>query len=384
MRAREFIIENYSSKQVLKYIKAVHPRGEFTIDHVVKNYPEWELDNIEISKIKLPDEEGNEVSPYNQIYDIDYDHVSRITINDIKNKPVVLDANGWIIDGAHRVTAARELGLKSLPAYVPVIDPDEETYDQFMARQSSNLNENNNVVDEINKFLNDLTPSDVGVEEFDGYRVHFEGFTDDCKTSSDYQTNPEAVYRDVFDDFVRREGGLKPVKSDMIGDEENPILYSIFKTQLNELKIDNRDGLGAVPYNQEVGYMGLKVAMEPSMFLRLALPLNSHSPEEMKTINYIQQNIDEPGVGAPFLNIEIPEAWESGNFKAPARVVGHDGRHRMYAIMNHQGDEPVEVHMFPRYLRRRNLTDEIIEQLRNGMVGQQGNYIRGPIFGEAK
>jgi hypothetical protein len=153
---------------------------------------------------------------------------------------------------------------------------------------------------------------------------------------------------------------------------------------ISELRVDNRDGLGAVPYNQEVGYMGLKVAMAPDMFLRLALPLNSHSPEEMKTINYIQQNIDDPGVGAPFLNIEIPEAWESGDFKTPARVVGHDGRHRMYAIMNHQGDKPVEVHIFPRYLRRRNLSDEIIEQLRNGMVGQQGNYIRGPIFGEAK
>lgn len=138
MRFQEFIIENYSSQQVLKYIKTVHPRGEFTIDHVVKNYPEWELDNIEISKINLPDQEGNEVSPYNQIYDIDYDHVSRITINDIKNKPVVLDANGWIIDGAHRVTAAQKLGLKSIPAYVPVIDPDQETYDQFMARQAIN------------------------------------------------------------------------------------------------------------------------------------------------------------------------------------------------------------------------------------------------------
>jgi hypothetical protein len=289
MRASEFVVENYSSTQVLKYIKAVHPRGEFTIDHVVKNYPEWELDQVPLSQIHLPSQEGNEVSPYNQIYDIDYDYVKRIGLNDIKNKPVVLDANGWIIDGVHRVTAAELQGVKTIPAWVPVIDPDHETYDQFMARN-----------------------------------------------------------------------------------------------KLNELKIDNARGLGQVPLNQNIDYQGLQVAMRPSMFLRLALPLDSHDPNEMKTINYIQQHIDEPGIGAPFLNIEIPEAWESGKFDTPARVVGHDGRHRMYAVLNHQGDEPVEVHMFPRYLRRRHLTDEIIEHLRNGIVGQQGNYVRGPIFGEAK
>jgi glutathionylspermidine synthase len=153
---------------------------------------------------------------------------------------------------------------------------------------------------------------------------------------------------------------------------------------LNELKINNATGLGQVPLNQNVDYQGLQVAMRPSMFLRLALPLNSSDPDEMKTINYIQQHIDEPGIGAPFLNIEIPESWESGEFKELAKVVGHDGRHRMYAVLNHQGDEPVEVHMFPRYLRRRHLTDEIIEHLRNGIVSQQGNYVRGPIFGGAK
>lgn len=153
---------------------------------------------------------------------------------------------------------------------------------------------------------------------------------------------------------------------------------------LNELKVNNREGLGAVPYNQEVGYMGLKVAMRPSMFLKLALPLNSHDPEEMKTINYIQQHIDEPGVGAPFMNIEIPEDWENNDFKRPTRVVGHDGRHRMYAILNHQGDDPVEVHLFPRYMRRRDITDEMIKQLQQGVVSQTGKYVAGPIFGEAQ
>ena len=153
---------------------------------------------------------------------------------------------------------------------------------------------------------------------------------------------------------------------------------------LNELKINNATGIGQVPLNQEVDYHGLQVAMRPSTFLRLALPLDVNKPDELKTIGHLQKHLDEPGIGAPFLNIVVPEAWESGDFKEPAKVAGHDGRHRMYAIMNEQGDEPVEVHLFPRYLRRRHITDEIIEHLRNRIVGQQGDYVRGPIFGEAK
>jgi hypothetical protein len=39
-----------------------------------------------------------------------------------------------------------------------------------------------------------------------------------------------------------------------------------------EYKINNRSGIGSVPYNQEVDYFGLRVAMRPSTFLKLALP----------------------------------------------------------------------------------------------------------------
>jgi hypothetical protein len=69
----------------------------------------------------------------------------------------------------------------------------------------------------------------VGIEEFPGYRVHYEGFTDDCKSSADYQQDPDAVYQQVYNDFIQREGGKQPIESNMVGDEEYPILYSIFR-----------------------------------------------------------------------------------------------------------------------------------------------------------
>jgi len=154
---------------------------------------------------------------------------------------------------------------------------------------------------------------------------------------------------------------------------------------VTELKIDNKDGLGAVPNNQSIDYFGLAVDMKPSTFLKLALPLNTASPDEEKTINYIQQNLDTQGIGAPFLEVNIPQEWEAGDFKKPAAIVGHDGRHRMYAVMRDQGDDPVEVHMFPRGgMRRRDITPEMIDQLRQGIITQRKGYMSGPLFGEAR
>jgi pyrimidine deaminase RibD-like protein len=91
--------------------------------------------------------------------------------------------------------------------------------------------EGQSVKQEIEEFLDSLTPDDVGVEEFPGYRVHFEGFTDDCKSSGDYRRNPDAVYQQVYQDFVDREHGRTPIESNMVGDEEYPILYSIFRVK---------------------------------------------------------------------------------------------------------------------------------------------------------
>jgi len=56
---------------------------------------------------------------YRRIIDLDWDHISHITRKDIKNKPVVADDQGWVLDGNHRVTAARAAGIKRIPALVP-------------------------------------------------------------------------------------------------------------------------------------------------------------------------------------------------------------------------------------------------------------------------
>jgi hypothetical protein len=148
---------------------------------------------------------------------------------------------------------------------------------------------------------------------------------------------------------------------------------------LDEVAIDNREGWGSVPHNQDVDYFGLRVLMRPSTFLKLALPLEGEPPSK----DAIEQHIRAGGaIGAPFLDIKIPVEWEDGEYEqASARVVGHEGRNRMMAVMEVEGDEPVEVHLFPRGgMRRRDITDEMIRLMNGGLQRQGGGYLSGPLF----
>jgi hypothetical protein len=173
--------------------------------------------------------------------------------------------------------------------------------------------------------------------------------------------------------------GLKTHDLDEPGEED------LDEQIVNELKINNATGVGAVPYNREIDYHGLRVTMRPSMFLRLALPLDQNDPEERKAIEYCKSQLDDQGIGAPFLTITMPEAWESDDFSLEAKVRDHDGRHRCYAILDKEGDEPIEVHLLMSGgMRRRHISDSMIKNLRNGILNQQGQYVSGPIFDTAQ
>jgi len=150
---------------------------------------------------------------------------------------------------------------------------------------------------------------------------------------------------------------------------------------IREYKINNQSGIGSVPKNQEIDYFGLRVAMRPSTFLKLALPM-PNTAQDQEAIEYVKQHKDSDGIGAPFLEIDIPEGWESGDLSKPARIVGHDGRHRMAAIMQSEGDDPIEVHLFPLGLRRRHFdaNPDWAQELNRVIVGQRGNTVPGPIF----
>ena len=156
-------------------------------------------------------------------------------------------------------------------------------------------------------------------------------------------------------------------------------------TELEEYKLDNERGLGSTPNNSNVDYMGFRTMMKPSMFLKLAKPL----PDGHRSSGYpelVQKIKSGEGIGSPFLSIEIPDGWEDepADFKRPTKVTGHEGRHRMNAILELEGDVPVEVHLWGRFtsseLRRRYITDEMFDELEKGLISETGQYITNPFI----
>ena len=248
MRAREFIFESTniaSAEQVWDYVDTIHPidqQGGGFLKSLIMKYPQYELRRIPLSDIHIPDQEYDDEEqedehndPYNRAMFVDPEHAGEYSQHYVDRNPIVIDAEGHILDGAHRAWAAAELLNKSdIMAWVP----------------AKKLTESQSVKQEIKDFIDSLTPADVGVEEFSGYRVHFEGFTDDCKLSSDYQRNPNKVYQQVYQDFVQREGGKKPAKSGMTGDEEYPILYSVFRVPQSKT-VDTAERAYSIAYRKK-------------------------------------------------------------------------------------------------------------------------------------
>ena len=160
---------------------------------------------------------------------------------------------------------------------------------------------------------------------------------------------------------------------------------------LDEYKLDNERGLGSTPNNSNVDYMGFRTMMKPSVFLKLAKPGPNYfkKPWYFKTVRYqelVQKIKSGEGIGSPFLSIEIPDGWEEepADFSRPTVVTGHEGRHRMHAIRELEGDVPVEVHLWGRFegseLRRKYMTDEMFDELEKGLISETGQYIVNPFL----
>jgi len=156
-----------------------------------------------------------------------------------------------------------------------------------------------------------------------------------------------------------------------------PIKYVDLSEPLDEATIDNREGWGAVPYNQDVDYFGLRVKMTPNTFLKLAAPLDDEPSEKIH--NHIQKG---GAIGAPHLYITIPEDWDNKDFSMPAHVAQHEGRNRMKSILKIEGDHPIEVHLFPLGgYRNRDLTPEFIKTLNKGLYAEKSRrLVPGPLF----
>ena len=138
MRAREFVREDADGQQVLDYIHGTHHEPlTKQLQQAVLSHPRWELRSVPVSSLHIPDQEYDdeeqepETDPYNRVQAIDPDHASEYSANFVDRRPIVVDADGWIIDGNHRAWAAAELLNRStIRAWVPVKQSVKEAFDQ--------------------------------------------------------------------------------------------------------------------------------------------------------------------------------------------------------------------------------------------------------------
>lgn len=118
MKIADILLETHQASQVLNYTKSQH--SGFNQDYAITNHPKWTKFQQPVSKLKIPDENGRGENPYGTNNPIDLDRANAITKDEILDNPIVVDRQGWIIDGNHRAYKARQLDMKTIPAFIPV------------------------------------------------------------------------------------------------------------------------------------------------------------------------------------------------------------------------------------------------------------------------
>lgn len=132
-------------------------------------------------------------------------------------------------DKEHAINKARSLLSYKKANKVYILKNDVAIYSWQLNSKLEPLDESQARLDpDVEDFLEGLTPDDVGYDEVGDYIVHYEGFTDQCQDSEEYQDDPQAVFDQVWSDFKKREGKM-PVNYGIVGEHDYPIVYSVFR-----------------------------------------------------------------------------------------------------------------------------------------------------------
>jgi hypothetical protein len=137
---------------------------------------------------------------------------------------------------------------------------------------------------------------------------------------------------------------------------------------IGALHFDQKDGIGAVPDNRNVGYLGFACFMKPSMFARVADFRDFNMASNLKGIEAAIQ--DGKALASPFLDI----AFDKDAAVIP-RIMQHEGRTRCQAVRNLYGDVPILVHCFLSGMRARHISLAHIQHFRQEVYPQRSKTI---------
>jgi len=122
---------------------------------------------------------------------------------------------------------------------------------------------------------------------------------------------------------------------------------------------DPARGIGQVPFNENINYIGFTVWMTPADFLRL----NPVRQVPSKVSRYLDDALERgESLGPPFIDVKMDDEQPGGG-PYEMQVTGHEGRGRMQALVR-RGFEfvPMPVHVIPgRGIRARHLDHRRIQ-----------------------
>jgi 5'(3')-deoxyribonucleotidase len=106
----------FTSRQVLKYVQGIH--HDYHLEKPILASKVWVLGYVPVSTLKTP-EYVHQDDPYRRVIDINWDHIDDVSSHNVNRKPIVIDADGWVLDGNHRAMAAQARGLDQILALMP-------------------------------------------------------------------------------------------------------------------------------------------------------------------------------------------------------------------------------------------------------------------------
>ncbi len=126
MKIKDIIVESSnmaSAEQIWDYVGGIHPKdqqGGGFLKRLIMRNPQYELKRVPLSSLHVPNDEDDGDDPYGRAMFVDVDHAREYSQHHVDKKPVVADAEGHILDGAHRAWAAAELlNRTDIMAWVP-------------------------------------------------------------------------------------------------------------------------------------------------------------------------------------------------------------------------------------------------------------------------
>jgi len=140
MRAQEFISESKtaSAEAVWNYVKRIHPaeqQGGGFLEQLIRQYPQYRLQTVPVASLIIHDQESDdpdeepEEDPYGRVQVVDPEYAGEVSVHNLDRNPIVIDAQGHILDGNHRAWAAAELlGRDTIQAWVPVKSVTEDAF----------------------------------------------------------------------------------------------------------------------------------------------------------------------------------------------------------------------------------------------------------------